>query len=193
MPNSDDDLLQQFVAGIDSAFSILVERYKRPLYVFIFQRVKNSELASDLTQDVFVQVFKSAASYRPEGKFNYWLFRIAHNLCIDAYRKQSRAQIVPLLPDAKDARGDDFGTWADPDDNANPANRMEQQETQNIIATTVAHLPAEQQQAFVLCQIHGLRYQEIAEIQKCPVGTVKSRVHQALTKIRSALQEKELL
>jgi len=190
----DDYLMQQFIKGDRDAFTQLVYRHKHDIFQFILSRVRNYEIASDLTQDVFVKLFKSAGNYTSSGKFGSWLFRIAQNVVIDEHRKQQKYSILSLNTDMTSDQNE-VSTLLDflEDQSANPSEELEFIELQNIINQAVNSLPERQRAALVLCQYHGMSYKEIAVIQKCPIGTVKSRIHNALSKIRDVLKEKKLL
>ena len=189
--NTDDYLMQKFQDGDRDAFTHLVHRHKRDLFRFMLSKVKDAELASDLTQDVFVKVFKSAELYQPTGKFRSWLFRMAQNICIDHYRKQQKASILSLH---KKSETDDELNLKDQieDESTNPEKEVEFIELQDFIERAIDSLPEKQRTALVLCQYHGMSYHEIASIEKIPVGTVKSRIHNGLSKVRDILKENEL-
>jgi RNA polymerase sigma-70 factor, ECF subfamily len=188
---TDDNLVQQFINGDHSAFTHLVDRHKNLVMHFIFCQVSDLELASDLTQDVFVKLYQSARHYRPMGRFRSWLLKIAQNLCIDHLRKQGRIKVIPLNSDeSADENPPDLlqHIEAAAED---PAAEFESQETRHLIELALKELSEEQRTAFVLCQLQGMSYGEIAGIQGCPIGTVKSRLHTALTQIRDFLKTHE--
>jgi RNA polymerase sigma-70 factor (ECF subfamily) len=190
--NTDDYLIGQFQNGDRDAFTHLVHRHKRDIFRFILNKVKDRELASDLTQDVFVKLFKSADLYQPTGKFRSWLFRMAQNICFDYHRKHQKASILSL--DSTGETEDEFALVDQiEDESANPAREIEFIELQKVIERALDSLSDEQRTAFVLCQYQGMSYSEIASVQKVPVGTVKSRIHQALTKVRDFLKEKDFM
>jgi len=190
--NTDDYLMRQFQSGDRDAFTHLVHRHKRDIFRFILSKVKDKELASDLTQDVFVKLFKSADWYQPTGKFRSWLVRLAQNICIDYHRKYLKASILSLNSTNKT---DEELSLADQieDESANPERETEFIELQKVIESALDSLSEEQRTAFVLCQYQGMSYREIASLQKVPVGTVKSRIHQALIKVRDFLKEKDFM
>jgi len=188
--NTDDYLMQQFVAGDRDAYSLIVNRNKRDIFNFILSKVKDREHASDLAQDVFVKLFNSAEQYTAHGKFKAWLFRIAQNICIDFYRKQKKASIISLNGEM-DSVANETTTLLDQleDETSNPVRETEYSELQIILKQALDTLPEKHQTALLLCQYHGMSYKEIADIQKCPVGTVKSRVHNAFMKMKDVLKE----
>jgi RNA polymerase sigma-70 factor (ECF subfamily) len=191
MVQDDEILLQHFIDGDHSAFTQLVDRHKTLVMQFIFCQVSDLELASDLTQDVFVKLYQSARHYRPMGRFRSWLLKIAQNLCIDHLRKQGRIKIIPLNSgEGDDENPPDLLQHIEATD-ADPAAEFESRETRHLIELALQELSGEQRTAFVLCQFQGMSYGEIAEIQRCPVGTVKSRLHTALTQIRDFLKTHE--
>lgn len=192
MFNTDDNLMRQFQNKDRDAFTHLVHRHKQVIFRFVLSRVKNRELASDLTQDVFVKLFKSADGYQPVGKFRSWLFRMAQNICIDHQRKNQKGSILSL--NSKNAIDKDIALLDQiEDESADSERETEFTELQAGIEGAFDSLPEEQRTAFVLCQYHGMSYSEIASVQKVPVGTVKSRIHHALIKIRDYLKENDLL
>ncbi|MBN1349496.1 sigma-70 family RNA polymerase sigma factor [candidate division KSB1 bacterium] len=194
MQPTDDELMQRVANGESDAFSLLVERYKYELYQFVLQRVHNREIASDLSQDVFVKIFQAAGQYSPEGKFRSWLYRIAQNICVDEYRQRCRASILPLIQiDGSEAERKQQSIGPSDNLEGDPAYGLELKELNGYIQQALQRLPEPQRTAFILCQTRGLTYQEIARIQGCPLGTVKSRVHVALHKIKEYLKECELL
>jgi RNA polymerase sigma-70 factor (ECF subfamily) len=186
LQNSDDILMQQFIDGNQNAFSMLVNRHKNDIYRFILSRVRDVERAADLTQDVFVKLFQSAERYIPEGKFKSWLLRIAHNLCIDEYRKKTLSFVSSLDSDSRLALEVEDSTQES-------AHRAEHRELHEVIEEGLKRLPGIYREALILCQYQGLRYHEIAAIQKCPVGTVKSRIHTAMKQLKDFLKDKELI
>ena len=88
MQYSDEQLVQQFLAGDEKAFEKLVEKYLKPLYNFIFQLVRDKDTANDITQDVFVKIWKSISSYDSQKKFSTWIFAIAKNTAFDFLKKK---------------------------------------------------------------------------------------------------------
>jgi len=190
--NTDDHLMQRFQAGDQDAFTFLVHRHKQKIFRFILSKVKDTELASDLTQDVFVKLFRSADSYQPAGKFQSWLFRMAQNICIDAYRKTRGAPILSLRDKNEHDRSAILMEELEapmPD----PEKETEYLDLCQFIEQAFDTLPEKQRAAVVLCQYYGMSYSEIAAIQQVPVGTVKSRIHNGLLKVKEFFMDRGLL
>jgi len=190
--NTDDYLMGQFQGGDESAFTILVNRHKRDIFNFVLLKIKDRDLASDLTQDVFIKLFNSIEQYQPAGKFKSWLLRIAHNVCIDQFRKKPKAVILSL-DDNPDSDNNLSLENRIVDKEANPEIEIEALESRESIQQAMELLPEKQKTALALCQHHGFSYQEIADIEKCPVGTIKSRIHNAMNNVRDYLKEHDLL
>jgi RNA polymerase sigma-70 factor (ECF subfamily) len=186
----DDSLMTQFASGDLHAFAHLMDRHKQHVYLFILSKTGDRDWAVDLTQDVFIKLFRSVRSYKAVGKFKAWLFRIARNIVIDAMRMKKRASVLSLDHIEQDESNAAALALASDE---NPAATVESRELYTIIRDALELLPEEQRTAFMLCQFQGMRYKEIADIQDCPEGTVKSRIHKAVQHIRDVLRTNDLL
>jgi len=193
-PGFDEDLLVRLRNGDRSAFEPLVKRYERELFGYLRRYLGDDDLADDVFQNTFVQVFLKIRQYEPGRAARPWLYAIATNQAIDALRRRNRRTadrpaetvsvpdedgearpLFELLP----ARGD-----APPD----AADRSEQREQ---VRSAVGRLPELLRQAVLLVYFQGLKYQDAAEILAIPVGTVKSRLHAALSKLAEDWGEPE--
>ena len=189
MPHDvDDSLMLQCASGDRNAFTQLMNRYKQSVYTFIISKTGDRDNAADLTQDVFIKLFHAVKSYKPNSRFTSLLFRIAQNVVIDSIRAKKRASILSI----NRMEGAAELTVPNLETDGNPAAAMESQELHGIIHQALQELPEEQRTAFMLCQYQGMRYKEIAAIQDCPVGTVKSRINKAVVHIRQILQSYDL-
>jgi RNA polymerase sigma-70 factor (ECF subfamily) len=146
------------------------------VYRLAYRLTGNRHDAEDLTQDVFVRVFRSLDQYQP-GSFEGWLYRITTNLFLDGVRRRRRLRFDPLL--------EEFGQWL--------ASREADPETEVVgrldaeVQAALAALPPEYRVAVVLCDVEGLGYEEIARILDVPLGTVRSRIHRGRAQLRTAL------
>ena len=145
-------------------FSRLVEQYERLVYTVCFQLVRDDAAAEDLTQEVFLHLFRTIGSYREQGQFRAYLYRIAYCLCVDAARQR---KTEPLSEDMADT-----------------SMPFEDVETRDMAKRLLANLPPEQREAVLLRYGEGLKYREIAAVTGQPLRTVQSRVRKALKSLR---------
>ena len=190
---SDEELLRRFDDGDADAFETLVRRYERPLYNFILRSVRRRERADELLQDVFMKVVQRSGEFKGNSKFSTWLYTIARNLCIDHSRKMVFRRHKSLDAPGRSSPGEDGPTLLDrtaadsPDvDRVAIANDLRQR-----IQASVEELPDEQREVFLMRQVQGLPFKEIARIVDVPENTVKSRMRYALERLQRALAEYE--
>jgi RNA polymerase sigma-70 factor (ECF subfamily) len=165
------DLVRGLQAGDARAYERLVRDYGDRIYRFV-RRMVGDRLADDLTQEVFVRVHRSIATYEPGGSFESWLFTIANNLCVDALRRRRDERGRPdLLEPAVRV--------ADP---------LEERELHSALLRAVAELPEEQRQVFLLREEAGLPFKEIARLTECPINTALGRMHYAMEHLRNSLK-----
>ncbi len=190
---TDELLMMRFQGGDKSAFAVLVNRHHVPIYNFIVRQIRHKNTAEDLTQDVFVRVVKSAASFKHEARFLTWIYAIARNLCIDHLRKMSLRRHPSL--DQTTGRDQDGPTLGDRIANAHPSSSALRAVTSKDIAqrveVAVEALPAEQREVFLLRQLGKVPFKEIAKLTGVPENTVKSRMRYALERLQQALVEYE--
>jgi RNA polymerase sigma-70 factor (ECF subfamily) len=192
LPNTDTALIVRCQERDPTAFNEIVTRHKQKIFNYVYRMIGNSDEAEDMTQDVFVKMYVSLSSFRSESSVTTWLYRIAGNLCIDRYRKRNRrdnafgGETVSL-----DVRVDRNGPAAAEisDDRSEPLLMLERAELDRQIRSALAKLPQKMRSVVVLHDIEGLAYEEIARIEQCPLGTVKSRLFNARLQLRGILAE----
>lgn len=185
----DNELLTRFQEGDAEAFRVLLVRYRRPVYNFVLRTVREPETAEDLTQDVFIRVIRRGSDFQQQSKFSTWMYTIARNLCIDHLRKMRHRRHASL--DAP-VSGDDGAAplneriaLHDPSvDRKAAGNDMRER-----IAAAVEGLPEEQREVFLLRQVQGMPFGEIARVTGTPENTVKSRMRYALERLQEALAD----
>ena len=188
--DSDESLMLRYQEGDARAFTVLVERHRRPIFHFVLRYVRDPVAAEDVTQDTFLRVVRSADNYVREAKFTTWLFTIARNLCVDAARRGKHRNMASLdapvdRHNAEGASKIDFVASGGP--------AVDRQviggELKLRMQEAIAALPEEQREIFLLREVADLQFNEIAEIVGVPENTVKSRMRYALEKLREALAE----
>lgn len=188
-PDPDTQTMLRVKAGEAGAFPALVERWIRPLASFFHRLGADPSLAEDCASEVFYKLYKTREAYEPRAKFSTFLFSVARHHWIDVYR---HAHIGPTIVsgDGPAEEGGAGGTLVDrlaaPDDA--PSGGAERAEVARAVREAVAALSDEHREVFALAQGEGLRYQEIAEILRIPIGTVKSRMHTAMALLRDRLR-----
>ncbi len=167
------------------AFEEIYRRYRVVLYGFLVNWTANPQKAEDIFQEVFFRVIKSASRYKPKAKFRTWLFTIARHLLIDENRKkQIHADCIPLAAqkDENCFRPEECIPGSAPD----PGKSVESREVIQILQKTLAALPEEQREMFLLREQVGLSFKAAARIASCSVNTAKTRMRYALLKLREA-------
>jgi RNA polymerase sigma-70 factor (ECF subfamily) len=175
-----------FAEGDEEAFRSLYERHAKPLVNFFYRMCFDRAAAEDLAQETFLRIIRHAPAYRPQGSFKTFLYTVARNLWIDHHRSR---QAAPRTVSA-DVRSDEEGaTLAEllPSAEASVTKRLEDREAADLVRAALAALPEPQRLVFVMAESQGLAYGEIAQVLGVPVGTVKSRMNAAVTRLRGLL------
>jgi len=188
--SSDEMLMVRYKRGDRDAFAELVRRYQRPLFNFSLRYVRNREAAQEIAQDAFLRVVKRSADFKHESRFSTWIFAITRNLCIDELRKAKHRVHSSL--DETSTNGQSLGEKID---GGKPALDGEQGASNNElrggILKAVDSLPEDQREVFLLRQMGGVPFAEIARITGTPENTVKSRMRYALERLQKELREYE--
>jgi RNA polymerase sigma-70 factor (ECF subfamily) len=184
----DEELLAGFRAGRTEAFGALLRRYERELYGYLRRYLGDSDLADDVFQNTFLQVYTKADQYEEGRPVRPWLYTIATHQAIDALRRNGRHQVLSLDQQRKEQADGAVKSLIDllESRSAGPAEQIEGAERRQKVRAGVDALPELLRQVVVLAYYQGLKYREIAEIIGIPVGTVKSRLHAALQKLQEA-------
>ena len=186
-PDPDAALMLRVKQGDTRAFAELVDRYKQPVMNVACRMLRDATEAEDLSQMVFVQVFKSARRYRVSSKFSTWLFTIVRNLCLNEIRRRSRHptdSMDALHPEQEDQPArqfEDKGT-------ASPPERLLHGELAEKIEQALAGLPDTQRLAILLCRQEELSYEEIAGVLGCSVSATKSLIHRGRETLKQRLK-----
>ncbi len=185
-------LIRDSKRGDLNAFNRLVLHYQDMLYNTAYRVLGDPALAADATQEAFISAFRKLKSYRG-GSFKAWLLRIVTNACYDELRRQKRRPSTPLEPMTENDEEMQNPRWlADP--SASPEEQVETFELEQAIQDCIENLPPDFRAVVVLTDIQGLDYKEAASVLKKPLGTIKSRLARARTRLRDCLQAvRELL
>lgn len=178
--HSDEALMERVKRGDLNMLSDLVRKYEKPLFAFIYRVIGNSHEAEEVFQETFLRIHEKSSTYRSDSKFRPWMYRISLNLCRDLLRRRPHAPELSLDDDIK------------PEMLTDPKAGM----TRNLIAyhvrKIITSLPDKLRPVFLLYHYQGMSYQEIASALQIPVGTVKSRMHEAVKLLARMLKEMEV-
>jgi len=184
MTLTDDELVARSVGGDAESFNQLILRWERPIYALAYRVIGREEDARDVCQETFLRAFRALPGFKGQAKFSSWLYRIALNLCRDWIRRQRRAPVTQMPEDV------DLGEFAA---ERGPVESIEElvsrRELSAIVEEVMARLPEEQRTAIILKEYHGMTFQEIADMQGCPLSTVKTRLYQGLLVVRRQLEK----
>jgi RNA polymerase sigma-70 factor (ECF subfamily) len=185
---TDNDLVREFIAGNDAAFTQLVTRYKNGLTNYLNVMVGDYDIAVDLSQETFLRVYKNIRKYSHIYQFSTWLYRIATNLAIDEMRyRRRRGQVfyrnIWSNRPGSDGDGPEFEIS---DARRGPREEVLRKESGQVLGEAIRSLPEKYRTAFIMKEVQELPYDTIAQVLNCSAGTIKSRLHRA----RELLQRK---
>ena len=187
---SDVEVVALAQQGKEAAYRELLARYERPVFSLIFRMVRDRETAEDLSQETFIKVLNNIDRYSPDFKFSSWLFKIANNLTIDHLRRRRLDTIsIEGAPDAVTAESARATSIVIASANESPLAELESKELGASIERAIAQLRPEYRACIMLRHVEDRSYEEIAEIVKLPLGTVKTYIHRARHELRAALDE----
>ncbi|VTR99318.1 rna polymerase ecf-type sigma factor : RNA polymerase, sigma-24 subunit, ECF subfamily OS=Isosphaera pallida (strain ATCC 43644 / DSM 9630 / IS1B) GN=Isop_0099 PE=4 SV=1: Sigma70_r2: Sigma70_r4_2 [Gemmata massiliana] len=184
-PDTDEQLLTRLRAGERDVFGTLVRRYERELFGYLRRYLGDDDLADDVFQNTFVQVYLKIQQYEPGRPVRPWLYAIATNQAIDALRRRNRR--ADQRADAVTSSDEDgqnrplFELLPTPGDG--PPESADRAEQRELVRAAVDRLPDLLRQVVVLAYFQGLKYRDVADALDIPVGTVKSRLHAALARL----------
>ncbi|MBN8857263.1 MAG: sigma-70 family RNA polymerase sigma factor [Sphingobacteriales bacterium] len=183
----DQQLINLFMSGDASALETLIVRHKDKIYTSIFLLVKDKYLAEDIFQDVFIRVIDTVRSgrYTEEGKFLPWAMRIAHNLCVDHFRKVKRTPTIKTGDDR-----DIFEVINFSEDGVD--RRMMQRQSHDRVREMLDRLPEDQREVIILRHYAELSFKEIATMTDCSINTALGRMRYGLINLRKMMQEKQI-
>ena len=189
MQTDEAALVERSQRGDLDAFNSLVLAYQGQVYGLCLRMLGAPQPAEDATQEAFVAAYRAVSRFR-RGNFRAWLMRIAANACYDELRRRKARPATSL-----DRTGDEDQRPIDPPDTApSMEERAANTELHRALEAALAQLPREQRLAVVLCDVQGFDYAEIAETMRVSLGTVKSRISRARSRLRVILlQQRELL
>jgi RNA polymerase sigma-70 factor (ECF subfamily) len=190
LKESDDSaVVTAFLGGEERAFSELVDRYQTRLLNFIYRTIGDRDRAEDLVQEVFIRVYRHLHRFDRSKKFSTWVYTIASNLAKNELRNRSRNPLVLFQTLQGNGSADEEERPLQFEDTTSrPDDLFRKRHLRELVEDTVAKLPEHHRQVFVLRELEGKSYEEIAEITSCNLGTVKSRLNRARTAFAAIIE-----
>jgi RNA polymerase sigma-70 factor (ECF subfamily) len=184
---SDQQLVHLFKEGYSDALEILVLRHKEKLYTSIYLLVKDRHLAEDIFQDVFIRIIDTIRNdrYSEEGKFLPWAMRIAHNMCVDHFRKIKRTPTIKT--------GDNYDIFEQLNfSEENAEQKIMKNQTHDRVRQLLDMLPEEQKEVIILRHYADLSFKEIADLTNCSINTALGRMRYGLINLRKMMTERQI-
>jgi RNA polymerase sigma factor (sigma-70 family) len=184
---TDQEIIKMYVAGDANALSPLIARYKDKIFTSIYLLVKDRYLAEDIFQDVFIRIIDTlrGGRYTDEGKFLPWAMRIAHNLCVDHFRKVKRNPTIKTSDDRDIFEVIGFSE-------AGIDTRIMNEQTGDKVRRMIDLLPEDQKEVIVLRHFADLSFKEISDLTGCSINTALGRMRYALLNLRKMMTEKQI-
>jgi RNA polymerase sigma-70 factor (ECF subfamily) len=184
---TDSEVVAAYLAGDRRAFDELVERYQRRLLNFVYRTIGDRERGEDLVQEVFIRVHRHLHRFDQTKKFSTWIYTIASNLAKNELRNRSRNPLV-LFQTIKKNWDADHRPLQFEDTQSKPDDMFRKRHLKELVDWAVAQLPEHHRMVFVLRELEGKSYEEIAEITDCNLGTVKSRLNRARARFAQVIE-----
>ncbi len=165
---SDHDLMMSVKNGNLDQMGLLFERYQQKLYNLFLWQTRSTQVSEDLVQDVFFRMIRSRHTYRGEGKFTTWMYSVARSARSDYFRKGKKE--IGSLDQVQHI----------PSDELTPEDQVEKMDNYNMLYQAMTQLSEEKREVLLLSRFQNLKYEQIADVMSCSVGTIKSRVFWAL-------------
>ena len=175
---NDSQVVAHHLEGDPLAFEELVDRYQRRLLNFVYRTIGDRERGEDLVQEVFIRVHRHLHRFDQSKKFSTWIYTIASNLAKNELRNRSRNPLVLFQTIKKNWEADHRPLQFE-DHRHRPDDLFRKRHLEDLVQWTVSQLPEHHRVVFVLRELEGKTYEEIAEVTDCNLGTVKSRLNRA--------------
>lgn len=184
---SDNELIQHFVEGNSASFGILLERHKAKIFTSICLLVKDKYLAEDIFQDMCIRIIDNLKSgkYTENGKFVSWAMRIAHNMCIDHFRK---AKNVPVIRTSEGHDIFDVLNFSEPGQDE----KIMKEESYNKVRRLVDMLPEDQREVIILRHYADMNFKDIAALSNVSINTALGRMRYGLMNMRKQIAERQI-
>jgi RNA polymerase sigma-70 factor (ECF subfamily) len=183
MEKTDQQLISDYLSGDENALSEIIGRYLKPIFSFIYRLTSNPQDAQDITQETFIKAWRNLKKYKTGESFRTWIFTIAHNTAIDWLRKKRNL----VFSDFENSKGENFLEENIADTSLLPDEIIIQNENKQLIEDALSKLPPTYKEVIILHYMNELTFDEIGQVLKKPLNTVKSQHRRALLALKNIL------
>ena len=187
MARTDVQLMLDVKAGDEQSFELLLRKYRTPLVNFLYRMVRNTAVAEDLAQEVFLRVYRARREYAPSAKFTTWMFRIATNLALNSVRDNRHRQMEISIDQTMDTGEDEQPPLEVPDRTPTVEQELVARSRAEMIMKAIHTLPEKQRAAVLLHKYQEMDYDEIARVLECSESALKSLLFRAYESLRAEL------
>ena len=187
MARTDVQLMLDVKAGDEASFELLLRKYRTPLVNFLYRMVRDTAVAEDLAQEVFLRVYRAREEYAPSAKFTTWMFRIATNLALNSVRDNRHRQMEISMDQPADSGEERVRAMEVPDRAPSVEQQLVAQSRAEMILKAIHALPEKQRAAVLLHKYQELDYDEIARVLECSESALKSLLFRAYETLRVEL------
>ena len=187
MARTDVQLMLEVKAGDEQSFELLLRKYRIPLVNFLYRMVRDTAVAEDLAQEVFLRVYRAREQYAPSAKFTTWMFRIATNLALNSVRDNRHRQMEISMDQSVDTGEDELPGLEVPDRAPSVEQELVARSRSEMIVKAIHRLPEKQRAAVLLHKYQELDYDEIARVLECSESALKSLLFRAYESLRVEL------
>lgn len=188
---SDIELAKAIVNGDDGSFEFFLDTYNKKIFNIAYRHFRNYDDASEMAQEIFLKIYQRINTYKGDCALSTWVYRVATNRCIDELRKNKNLISFSLdknvIVDGEEVKIDI------PDDTESIEETIEKKDLSVLIKSFLTQLPDDQRLILILREYDGLSYEEISELLKIPVGTVKSRINRARNSLKVIIEDGNFL
>ena len=187
MARTDVQLMLDVKAGDEASFELLLRKYRTPLVNFLYRMVRDTAVAEDLAQEVFLRVYRAREEYAPSAKFTTWMFRIATNLALNSVRDNRRRQMEISMDQPAESGEEEARAMEVPDRAPSVEQQLVARSRAEMILKAIHALPEKQRAAVLLHKYQELDYDEIARVLECSESALKSLLFRAYETLRVEL------
>lgn len=185
----ENKLIKKAQKGDASAFEKIIAEYQNVVYSIAYRYAENSEDAADMSQEIFIKMFRNINTFQFKSKLSTWIYRVATNTCIDLVKKTKNDRNTYSIDDGYENSDGETKYSEIADDSSRPDVALEEGEVRDVINMAISRLNEDYRLVIILRDIQGLSYDEISEIVGCSVGAVKSRISRGRKNLREILFE----